>query len=164
MTDENKTERGPQKVTSAEAWKSIRVHRDVYLPSGAIVDIQLPNIEKMIASGELPNPLVQAALEQRDASEITPELLERTWQFTQHIVPQMVVTPPISEEDVKELPVEDLAMLASFANRTNDMDALGQHLGGLDTVRRFRENRGLLSLNEIFEDASTDGEADSQAE
>jgi hypothetical protein len=61
----------------------------------------------------------------------------------------MLVTPKITEDDIDDLPIEDVEMLAGFAMRTNDIDAIGHHLGGLETHRRFRELRGLLTIDEV---------------
>lgn len=58
--------RGPEKVTSAAALKKRAVHKDVTLPSGAIVEIKLPNLSQMIKAQTLPNELVDAALRQQE--------------------------------------------------------------------------------------------------
>ena len=39
-----------------------------------------------------------------------------------------------------------------------DLDAIGHHLGGLETHRRFRELRGLITLDEAFSDIEGGGE------
>lgn len=147
---ESKTEDRP-KAVSASAWKKAKVHEGVTLPSGVVVDITIPNLAQLIASGQLPNHLTGPALRQQKVDEITPEVLKDTWEFVTYIVPKMLVKPTISEADVDDLPIEDVEMLAGFATRSNDLDAVGHHLGGLETHRSFRELRGLLTLDEALQ-------------
>jgi hypothetical protein len=143
------------KAVSASAWKKATVHEGVTLPSGSVVDISVPNLVTMISSGELPNPLIDEAMKAQgggpeESKELSVETLKDTWSFIRYIVPKMLVHPTISEQDVDDLPVEDVEMLAGFATRRNDIDAVGHHLGGLETHRRFRELRGLLTLDEAL--------------
>ena len=143
------------KATSAAGWKKAKVHQGVTLPSGTVVDITVPNLVTMIASGELPNPLIDAAMQAQGGSpdqqeKLSPETLKDTWEFIRFIVPGMLVKPTITADDIDDLPVEDVEMLAGFATRRNDIDAVGHHLGGLETSRRFRELRGLITLDEAL--------------
>ncbi len=147
--------RGPEKAKSAADWKRRRVHTDVTLPSGTVVDITLPNLPQLIKSGKLPNALLEAALRQQNAQEVTKELLEETWDYTEYIIPLMLVEPEISAEDVAELPAEDLELLTAFASRQTDVDAAYRQLGGLDTLDRFREARGIWTSAE--DDATGEG-------
>jgi hypothetical protein len=142
------TESKPSKPTAA-GWKKANVHQGVTLPSGTVVDITVPNLPKMIASGSFPNALIDVALKRREASDVNEETMKESWEFIKYIVPQMLVTPKITEDDIDDLPIEDVEMLAGFAMRTNDIDAIGHHLGGLETHRRFRELRGLLTIDEV---------------
>lgn len=141
--------RGPDRVTSKDAWAKRGVHEGVTLPSGAVVDIKLPNLPLLIKSGTLPNPLLAQALESRKQTEIDREWIERNWEFTIFIVPRTVVSPEVTEDDVAsgDLPVEDLEQIVAFASRTTDMDAVGRHIGGLDTVKSFRDARGIFTLD-----------------
>jgi hypothetical protein len=132
-------------------WKKAKVHEGITLPSGVKVDITIPNLTQMVATGALPNELTAVALRQQEADKIDEDVLRETWKFVKHIVPVMLVNPKITEDDVEELPIEDLEMLASFATRQADLDAVGHHLGGLETSRSFRELRGLISLDEALE-------------
>jgi hypothetical protein len=142
------------KPKGADAWKKSRVHENVTLPSGFQVDITIPNLATLITSGELPNPLVDAALQnlkpQQEDGSINREALEKSWDFIKFIVPRMLVSPTVTPDDVDDLPIEDVEMLAGFATRSNDIDAVGHHLGGLETHRSFRELRGLLTLDEAL--------------
>lgn len=146
-------------TVSKTGWKKRKVHEGVTLPSGAVVDIRLPNLAQLIKSGEIPNQLIDEALEQRNQDKITRETLEKTWAFTRFIVPRTLVKPEISDEDVEDLPIQDVEMLAAFATRSLDIDAVGHHLGGLETVQSFRSHRGLITLDEIVGDLSGSGEA-----
>jgi hypothetical protein len=154
------------KAVSASAWKKAKVHEGITLPSGAVVDITIPNLATLISSGTLPTPLVDAAMRLEGAPDdgdgkrkVTPEVLKETWDFIEYIVPLMVVKPSITSDDLEDLPVEDVEMLASFATRSNDIDAIGHHIGGLETHRRFRELRGLITLDEVVSGGGSDEEA-----
>lgn len=167
----SQTEERP-KAVSASAWKKAKVHEGVTLPSGAVVDINVPNLSQLIASGQLPNSLVDAAMKLDGAAKeqgekpnkLDPELLRDTWEFVKYIVPLTVAKPSITSDDVDDLPIEDAEMITSFATRRNDIDAVGHHLGGLETHRRFRELRGLITLDEAMADIEVGGEAVSDAE
>lgn len=161
----SQTEERP-KAVSASAWKKAKVHEGVTLPSGAVVDISVPNLSQLIASGQLPNALVDAAMKldserQQDEkpAKLDPELLRDTWEFVKFIVPLTVHKPSITSDDVDDIPIEDAEMITSFATRRNDIDAIGHHLGGLETHRRFRELRGLITLDEAMADIEVGGEA-----
>lgn len=150
-------ERGPRAVKTAGAWKQANTHPDVTLPSGAVVTIKLPNILKMVSAGEIPNPLIPVAIKSTEGQEVTEQVIRDSWDFTKFLVPLMMVEPTIVESDVEDLPIEDVTMLVGLANRSNDLDAIGQHIGGLDTVQRFREFRGILGVDEILERAQAGG-------
>lgn len=152
--------RAPQPVRTVDEWAQRGVHRNVYLPSGAQVDLRLPNIQQMIATGDVPNPLVESALKQRSAQKIDVETIRETWDFTRFIIPVALVSPTLEAPDVERLPAEDVILLTQLINRVEDTDAAGFHLGGLDTVKRFRESRGLLSLDEIFPGDAGSGTTD----
>lgn len=146
------TEVTKSKAASKTAWKKASVHEGVTLPSGTVVDINIPSLPKLIKAGQVPNHLIDIAIEQGSAEKITKEVLEQTWEFTQYIIPQMVVNPAITAEDVDDLPPLDLEMLISFASRVTDVDAVGHQLGGLETQSSFRDIRGLSAYNESLLD------------
>lgn len=155
------TETAKPKATSTAAWKKARVHEGVTLPSGAVVDINVPNLSQLIASGQLPNTLIDSAMKHdsaEDGKPLDPQVLKDTWDFVKFIVPLTVAKPTITADDVDDIPVEDAEMITSFATRRNDIDAIGHHLGGLETHRRFRELRGLLTLDEALSDVEGGGE------
>jgi hypothetical protein len=131
------------KAASKDAWKQANVHTGVTLPSGTIVDITIPSLPRLIKSGQVPNHLIDIAVEQGSAEKIDKEVLEQTWEFTKFIIPQMLVNPEITEDDVEDLPALDLELLIGFASRVTDLDAIGHQLGGLETQDSFRNVRGL---------------------
>lgn len=143
----------PAPTKSKAAWKKRAVHKDITLPSGAVIDITLPNLPKLIKGGQVPNPLVDAAVGTNAMSrKPTREDVENMWDFLVWLIPTMVVSPEITGEDVPDLPVEDIEKLLAFANRSDDIDAVGKHLGGLETHQSFRDLRGIFSSNPSLSD------------
>lgn len=131
------------KAASKDTWKQANVHTGVTLPSGTVVDIKIPSLPQLIKAGQVPNHLIDIAVEQGSSDKIDREVLEQTWEFTCFIIPKMLVNPEISEDDVADLPALDLEMLIGFASRVTDLDAVGHQLGGLETQDSFRNVRGL---------------------
>lgn len=149
------TDEGALKPISKTAWKKVKTHTAT-LPSGAVVKLTLPNLGALLKSGNIPNELVDAAIGFQQAEKITREMLEESFEWVAFILPRTVVEPTITEEEVRndELPSQDLEMLAAFVARTLDIDAVGHHLGGLETNRDFRRFRDLLTIDEIAEGLS----------
>lgn len=137
----------PEQPKDAAGWKARAVHYAT-LPSGTIVSFTLPNIAYLIKTGKMPNPLVDSAIKLQNAKQVTREILEDTWDFAEWVIPEMVRAPSIDDADLPELPAEDIEMLAAFANRSIDTDAVGHQLGGLETVKSFREARGIFTSDE----------------
>lgn len=125
-------------------WKKKRTH-EVTLPSGAEVEIAIPNLPALVKGGALPNDLIEVATKAASTGEVPDDLLERLDDYHRFLVAETVVSPEIKVEEVNDLPTEDIDMLVQFATRQRDMDAIGHHLGGLETVDSFREFRGLDS-------------------
>lgn len=130
--------------TTKAAWIKRKRH-EVTLPSGTEVAIELPNLPLMLKTGQIPNHLVDAAIEQQNAGSVTVtrEMIESQHDYYAFLVSQTVKEPEVTPDDVKELPYEDVEMIVEFANRLRDMDAVYKHLGGLETQASFREFRGL---------------------
>lgn len=152
-----KTEdRGPAETTTSAALKKRAVHKGVTLPSGAIVDIRLPNLAALLRADGIPNDLIEPALalQQDEDKKLTREDIEKSWDFVEWVIPKTLVKPEIKQEDVKDLDPMDIEMLAAFATRRTDMDAVGHQLGGLDTQASFREHRGIISLDSLVGDSS----------
>lgn len=140
----------PAKPSSAAAWKKQAQH-EVTLPSGAEVTIKLPNLAKMVKAGSLPNELLDTAIKtaQPQQTKIDADALKESWAFVTFILPETVIKPKITTEDVDDLPVEDVEMLMSFVQRTADMDAVGHQLGGLEKLKSFRDLRGIWTADEV---------------
>jgi hypothetical protein len=145
---------------SKDGWKRAKQHK-VTLPSGAVVKIELPDLARMIKGGQVPNELLDVATRvgagSANAADDTPEkkreLLGQAAEFNAFLVEQTVVEPSVTKEEVlaDDLPAEDVDLLVQFALRKTDFDAVGKHLGGLETVDSFRRFRGLdLSIENIL--------------
>lgn len=128
---------------SKSAWTGRKVHTDITLPSGMKVDITLPNLPALIKSGALPNELIEVATKAATNKDIPEDLFERLDEFNRFLVAKTVVKPAITEDEVDQLPSEDIEMLVEFATRQRDMDAIGHHYAGLETVDSFRQFRRL---------------------
>lgn len=136
------TEDTPKALTKSQ-WKKNRAHPGVTLPSGTVVTVQIPNLPTMVKSGQMPNELVEVATKVAATGSVPDDLMEQMEAFHKFLVAHTVVEPAITEEDVNDLPVEDIEMLVAFATRTRDLDAVGHHLAGLETVDSFRQFREL---------------------
>jgi hypothetical protein len=128
--------------TNIESWKSRKRHT-VTLQSGAVVEIEIPNLPLLIKTGRIPNHLIEVAVKAQTATRITKEDVEDQYEFYRQLVALTVVEPELTADDVDSLPFEDVEMLVEFATRARDIDAVGHHLGGLETVDSFRDLRGL---------------------
>lgn len=131
----------PTKKT-ASGWKSAKRH-SVTLPSAFEVEIEVPNLPQLVKTGQLPNELVTEALNTAATGNLTPEVIASQADFYNKLVAFTVKEPAITEEDVPDLPFEDIELLVEIATRQRDVDALGHHLAGLDKVADWRKFRGL---------------------
>lgn len=135
--------------TKLTTWKKNKQH-EVTLPSGTKVTIQIPNLPLLIKAGQIPNKLLDIVTKAQSGTiEITPELIAEQADYTAFIVTKTVVDPVISEEDIPELPYEDVECVMDFAMRNRDLDAVGHHISGLEQVDSFRRFRGLDVGDEI---------------
>lgn len=125
-------------TAKATAWKKAKRHT-VTLPSGTVVDIELPHLAKLAKSGQMPNELVDAAMGQANSNEkVTRETIASQWDFYSYLVSITVVDPAITIEDVNDLPAEDVDHVVEFATRQRDLDAVGKHFAGLETQKSFQ--------------------------
>ena len=143
--------------TTKTAWFKARRHEGVTLPSGTVVTIELPNLSLMLKTGQIPNGLVDAAVEMQNAVstgsvQVTREMIEQQWDYYAFLVSKTVVEPAITQEEVAEIPAEDVEMLVEFATRQRDIDAVFRHIAGLDKLDSFRKFRGVTSGIEGLED------------
>lgn len=133
-------------VTSVEEWGKAGVH-SVLCPSGARVDIKIPDLPAIIEAGELPQHLLDAAIGvatgNGGSTEPSKELISKEREFTDVLVSLMVVSPQLSAEDARLVPYEDKEMLIAIATRQRDLDAEGEHIGGLSKSAKFRRFRKL---------------------
>lgn len=138
--------------TTKTSWKKAAVH-EITLPSGTVISIKLPNLSLMLKTGQIPNSLIDAAVETQNvgATQITREMIESQWDFSAFLVANTVVEPQLTEEEVAEIPAEDVEMIVEFATRQRDIDAAYHHIGGLDKLDAFRQFRGIASSLEDLE-------------
>lgn len=139
-------------AVSKTAWKKQREH-DITLPSGAEIRVALPDLSAMIKSGNIPNDLLDVAtkigtgekIDLGDDGDKKRELLGQALDFNAFIVEQTVIEPKVTAEEVRtqQIPAEDVDLIVQIALRKTDFDAVGKHLGGLETVESFRKFRGL---------------------
>lgn len=143
-----------EKVLTKGDWKKKKAH-PVTLPSGAVVEIQIPDLPALIAAGRIPQGLldvaVKAASGQADTN-ISPEQMKQQKEFTDQVVLVSVVKPEITEADLDDIPYEDKEMIVQFAMRDRDLDAVGNQLGGLQTNEQFRRFRSLERLDTSLAD------------
>ena len=140
MSENSKSPTG--KVNKTQ-WKARRKHQ-VTLPSGANVTIVIPNQAAMLKAGSIPNELLSIVLKQQEGDDkLTIEDIKAAAEFDRFLVTKTVVDPEITEEDLDDLPAEDLTMLVEFATRRRDTDVLGHHLAGLETTEEFKTFREL---------------------
>jgi len=143
--------------TTKTSWKKAGIHEGVTLPSGTVVSIRLPNLSLMIKTGQIPNTLVEAAVKMQNLQgsadpEITKEMIEQQWDYSSFLVAATVVEPAITQDEVAEIPAEDVEMLVEFATRQRDIDAVYRHISGLDKLESFRRFRNVGSGLEDLED------------
>lgn len=134
-----------EKKTSSNplaAWKQAKRHT-ITLPSSFEVEIEIPNLPLLVKTGQFPNELLDAALGAIQRQELTKELMDQQSDFYHKLVALTVKSPEITEEDVAELPFEDVELIVEIATRNRDLDALGRHIAGLHTSREWRTFRGL---------------------
>lgn len=132
-------------VASAAAWKKAAGHV-VTCPSGAEISVKIPDLAGMIVNGVVPQNLLDVAVGvANDAEETKPsvELVKQQQEFTNLLVLHTVVEPKLAESDLPDLPFEDKEFIVSLATRQRDLDALGEHIGGLTKSEKFRRFRRL---------------------
>jgi len=129
-------------ATKKTSWIGNAQH-DVVLPSGTTIKIKLPNLPQMIKSGTVPNELVEVAIKSasNDNQDPTADDIKAVADFHTFLVVHTVVEPEITEADVPQLPSEDTEMIVEFATRQRDLDAVGNHIGGLDKLEDYRKFR-----------------------
>lgn len=135
------------KPTTIAAWKKAAVH-DITLTSGVMVKIKVPNLPELVSAGEFPNHLVEVAISVATGeTKVTAEEIKAQAEFYRELVARTLVEPSVAPDDVKDLPFEDIELLAAIATRQRDIDALGHHIAGLDKSEDWRRFRGIDYLD-----------------
>lgn len=145
MAPTKKTEVNENQPVTLAGWKKAATHT-VLCPSGMRVGVKIPDLPALIEIGEVPQHLLEAAIgmaKSGDEQALTVESVAQQREFTALLVLKTVVDPVITEADLKEIPFEDVEFLVSIATRARDIDAEGEHIGGLSSSARFRAFRGL---------------------
>jgi hypothetical protein len=136
----------------------------VTLPSGAVVDIRIPNLAQLAKAGELDNDLLQSAIPDGTTAQSEDEdrelsAAEKTANLTKladfhcWLVSKTLVEPKLTPEDVADtVPTPDIEVIVELASRRRDMDAIGHQIGGLEKSSDFRTFRGLDSGESSFLD------------
>jgi hypothetical protein len=130
------------KPSRKSEWFKAKRHT-ITLPSGTSVEIELPNLPALIKGGAVPNELLDAAIGAGPDTEVTREMIEQQADFYSYLVSVTVKDPSVAPEEVEQLPYEDVEMIAQFALRQRDMDAVYRHMSGLEKVSSFRRFRRL---------------------
>jgi hypothetical protein len=133
-------------VTSLAQWKKAATHFPL-CPSGARVGVRIPDLPALIEAGEVPQHLLDAALDVAgatgEAQKPTKELIVQQREFTDLLVLKTVVEPKLKPEDLDDIPYEDKEFFVALATRSRDVDAEGEHLAGLNKSEKFRRFRGI---------------------
>lgn len=126
------------KTDALSKWKNSKRHK-ITLPSGMEVEVEIPNLRMLIKTGQIPNSLIEAAGEAAASGNTTPspELIEQQDAFYAKLVTVTVKVPAISEDDVADLPFEDIELIADIATRQTDRDATGRHIAGIELVEEY---------------------------
>jgi hypothetical protein len=154
MTDET------HKTATAAGWKKAGLHYPL-LPSGERVGIRIPDLAQMIESGDIPQHLLDAALEAAQPNPNpeppTKEKILQQHEWTKALVLMSVVEPKLSDSDYKDIPTEDKEFIVAIATRARDLDAEGEHIAGLTKSEKFRRFRGLGEFDPALEGLSGGG-------
>lgn len=132
------------KTKNKTEWKKKAVHSNVVLPSGAVISVKVPNIAALAQSGEIPNELVDIATATSNMAspeDIPADALEKLAKLQNYLIALTVVEPSITEDDVKDLPAEDIPFITDIAYRQRDIDAVGRSIAGLDRVGKYARFR-----------------------
>jgi hypothetical protein len=138
------------KTATLAQWKSNKRHT-VTLNSGTVVEIEIPDLPKLMQAGQIPNDLLDIAIDVASGRKITKEDIEAQGKFYNHLVPLTVISPKITVEDAEELPFEDKELIVEIATRQRDIDAVGHHIGGLEKTKAWRNFRGIYTSDEDLE-------------
>ena len=137
----------PKTALTADAWIQSKFHEPL-LPSGSRPKIVIPDLPRLLETGEIPQHLLEAASGLAAGGKLTLDQVKNTREFTDKIVEVTVVEPKLTPEEILKIPFEDKDMIVSLATRQRDLDAEGEHLAGLTTSEKFRKFRRLGEFDE----------------
>lgn len=141
-----------QKPQTAAAWKKAKYH-SVVLASGSEIELSIPNLPVLAKTGQIPNDLISAAVGVISGeTQITPELLAEQADFAAKLVSIAVHSPKVKEDEVNDLPYEDIELIVEIATRQRDVDALGRQIAGLHKSKEWLDFRAKLSGFTAVED------------
>ena len=158
MTDEANEE----KVASLAQLEKAGTHK-IRLHSGALVEIRLPDIAELIESGVIPQHLLQTATQMANAMqtgqapEVTQETVIQQKEFVNAVTIATLVNPKVDAETVTKVPIEDRELITQIATRSRDVDAVGDHIGGLHTSEKWRRFRGVGEFDPTLADFAGGG-------
>lgn len=135
----------PAKPTTLAQWKKNKTHT-ITLPSSTVVEIEVPDLPGLVKTGQIPNELVDMAIKVAAGKrEVTREDIVQQADFFNRLCVLTVKAPAVTEEDFTSgaIPFEDKEMLVEIATRQRDIDAVGHHIAGLESVKEWRNFRGL---------------------
>lgn len=124
------------------------------LPSGFRPKIRIPDLPALIEAGEIPQHLLDVALDVAGGEDTRPsiELIKTQREYTDRLVQLTVIDPVLDDETVKSVPFEDKDMIVAIATRLRDLDAEGEHIAGLTKSDKFRKFRRLGEFSEDVAD------------
>ena len=137
-----------QKISSLAEWKKAKTHT-VTLISGAVIEMQIPDLPTLVKDNQIPNELIDVAIGiTKGDTEITRDDIVKQAEFFNKIVSIAVVAPKITETEIAEgvIPFEDKELIVELATRQRDLDAVGHHISGLEKVKDWQKFRGLTHV------------------
>lgn len=136
------------KPVSKAAWIKAKRHAITLASSlDTVIEIEVPNLPELISAGEFPNHLIDAAINVAQGEKVTREHIAEQAEFYRHLVAKTVKSPEIAPEDVKNLPFEDVELIAAIATRQRDVDGIGEQIAGLDKSDAWKRFRGVDYLD-----------------
>lgn len=155
---------------SAQEWRGRTVHK-AELWSGMRILFRPSSLGELIAKGALPDDLLDLATreyadpgagateivaafadlpdeptdeERAAAREQAAAAAERVAALNRELCAAALVEPKVTSDELRELPLEDLELLAAILTRRVGFDAAGRRIGvePLDTFREFAHAHG----------------------
>lgn len=141
-----------RKPLSKAAWSKAAYHT-VLCPSGAVIEIKIPDLPALIEAGSVPQHLLDAALGSVGMEDQKPTVddIVKQREFTDLLVSFTASNPKVSYEEAASVPFEDKEFIVAIATRQRDLDAEGEHIAGLTKSTKFRRFRKLGEFDETLE-------------